>query len=42
MEEQVVSSGKPKVNDVVVVRMNNVTNIGVVAQVALVSCLRSF
>jgi translation initiation factor 2 alpha subunit (eIF-2alpha) len=42
MEERVVRSGKPEVDDVVIVRMNDVTNVGVVAQVALVSSLRSF
>ncbi len=42
MEERVVRSGKPEVDDVVVVRMNDVTNIGVIPQAALVSILRSF
>jgi hypothetical protein len=42
MEEGVVRSGKPEVDDVVVVRMKEVTKVGVVAQVALVSSLGSF
>jgi translation initiation factor 2 alpha subunit (eIF-2alpha) len=42
MEERVVRSGKPEVDDVVVVRMNDVTNIGVIPQAALVSNLRPF